>query len=110
MACFPGYVLGTFLALVMGLAMVTQMATTNNYMQCHAPDGLRGRIVACYTTTVIGCFPIGCLLMGLLADWLGVRAALGLGGLIGFTNALWMFSRLEDAPVAAAQAGEPAVV
>ena len=98
MACFPGHLLGMALALVMGLAMVTQMATTNNYLQCHAPDGLRGRIVACYTTTVIGCFPIGCLLMGFLADRLGVRAALGLGGLIGLTNALLMFPRLSDSP------------
>ena len=87
-ALFPGYHRGLVLLALLGFAGSTQMSTTNNYLQTQAPDALRGRVVALYTTTFIGLYPIGCLAMGSAADHFGVQVTVGTGatvcGLIAF--------------------------
>lgn len=75
----PGFWTGLALLATLGFCGSTQMATTNNYLQSQAPDGLRGRVAAVYTTTFIGLYPLGCLMMGSLADRIGVQGALATG-------------------------------
>ncbi|MBI4860899.1 MAG: MFS transporter [Candidatus Riflebacteria bacterium] len=98
LAFFPGYYSGMVLLVFTGVAMLTQMATTNNYLQTRAPDDLRGRIVAAYTTTFIGLMPFGSLFMGWIADRIGVRSAIMLGSLICFASAVAHYWRLIRPP------------
>jgi MFS family permease len=67
------------LALV-GYAMMTQMAASNTLIQSMVPDALRGRVMAVYSMMFMGMAPVGALMAGGLADWLGATLTVALGG------------------------------
>jgi len=49
---------------------------TNALVQTHVPDHLRGRVMGIYTLVFFGSTPIGSLIAGNLAGWLGEPATL----------------------------------
>ena len=95
-ALFPGYHRGLVLLALIGFCGSTQMATTNNYLQTQAPDALRGRVVALYTTTFIGLYPIGCLVLGRLADHFGVEKTVAGGAVVCVVFATLMLRVLPE--------------
>jgi MFS family permease len=52
----------------------------NTTLQLETPDALRGRVMGLYALANAGMTPVGSLLVGALAEHLGVRAACALGG------------------------------
>jgi len=84
------------LLVVVGAAMIVQMATSNTYLQMTAPPELRGRIVSLYTLCFIGMAPFGSLLSGLLARQIGVRGAVAVGGAVCLSAALIFAVRLRS--------------
>jgi MFS family permease len=52
-------------------------------LQLAAPNNLRGRVMGLYTVTFAGMTPFGSLIVGMIAEHQGVRAACGAGGAIG---------------------------
>jgi MFS family permease len=97
---------GTSLA-VGGVAMVLWNVVTVSLRQRITPDRLLGRMNAAYRLVGWGTMPIGALLGGVLAEWLGLRptflvaAAITLATLAGFR---WV---TEDAVARAEAAGAP---
>jgi MFS family permease len=83
------------LLVLAGLALITQTGTTNNYLQSRAPEMLRGRIVASFTTTFIGLYPIGCLMMGHAADYFGIAHAVAGATALCFVSTLLLYPFLE---------------
>ena len=74
---------GAFLLLIiLGGTMVGALALTNSTLQVTSPPEYRGRIMSMYNLAVIGISPLGSLLAGAVAEALGVRTALALGGAI----------------------------
>jgi MFS family permease len=65
---------------VLGATMVGALALTNSTLQVTAPPEYRGRIMSMYNLAVIGLSPLGSLQAGAVAEALGVRVALTLGG------------------------------
>lgn len=96
----PGFWAGLVLLMITGYMMITQTSTTNNYLQSHAPDGLRGRIVAAYTTTFVGLLPIGCLILGRACDLIGIRSTMRIGSV---TCLVWALVRHQGLPEESAQ-------
>lgn len=78
-AISPRFNLSLALMPFIGMAIMRHNASTNTTIQLAIPDHLRGRVMAFYSMMVIGMFPIGSLLAGLLANHLGSRAAVFLG-------------------------------
>ena len=72
--------LALLLLLLMGMAMMVQMAASNTLIQTIVEDDKRGRVMSFYTMAFFGMAPIGSLLAGWLADALGVPATLRIGG------------------------------
>lgn len=79
---------------IVGLGAILMIATCNSYLQVSTDDEFRGRVMAIYSTVVIGGTPFGSPLVGFVANTLGPRWAIGvaaIGGLgaavIGF---IWM--------------------
>ncbi len=73
-------------ALVLALLGCCQILFTtgcNTTLQLIAPNELRGRVMGLYTVTFAGMTPFGSLLVGLVAEHQGVRAACAAGGAIG---------------------------
>jgi MFS family permease len=98
-----GAALGTFLLLTgfaptlalemvalvpVGIAMTTLQASSNSFIQLSSEPALRGRVMALYVTAFMGMTPIGAPLVGYVAQVLGPRAGLILGGIAALTAAL----------------------
>lgn len=81
---------------ILGFGGVLMVATTNGYIQTTTDDVFRGRVMAIFSTLLIGSTPIGSPLVGWVSNAFGPRWALGvaaLGGLIATVIALvWMRS------------------
>jgi len=72
------------LMVVIGFGGILMAATANTTMQLAVPDGLRGRVMAVYTTIFAGSTPIGGPLMGGIASGIGIAFSVALGGLLAF--------------------------
>jgi MFS family permease len=70
------------LILVMaGWGFMIQANTSNALVQSQVPDHLRGRVMGIYTLVFFGGMPLGALLAGGLADYLGEPLTLTLGAI-----------------------------
>lgn len=77
-----------FLVLV-GLSGASYLATSNTLIQMNVTDAVRGRVMSVYLT-ISGLQPLGVLLIGALAEVIGVSAAVAIGGGIIFILMLTM--------------------
>jgi MFS family permease len=79
---------------LLGLGAILMVATTNSYLQVSTDDKFRGRVMAIFSTVVIGGTPLGSPLTGFVANNLGPRWAVGVaavGGLLAaIIGLLWM--------------------
>ena len=68
------------LLVALGCCQILFSTGCNTTLQLETPDALRGRVMGLYALANAGMTPFGSLLMGSLAERLGVRAACALGG------------------------------
>jgi MFS family permease len=64
----------------LGAASVAFAAGVNSFLQVHAEPSMRGRVMALYSVVYLGSTAIGAPIVGWLADVLGPRAGLIIGG------------------------------
>lgn len=76
-----------------GFFLVSQVVTMNTLLQVITPEHYRGRVLAIYTLCFFGFAPFGSLILGAIADRIGVSAALILYGAISVCIALMVRSR-----------------
>lgn len=88
-ALSPSYYLALALMPVVGFSVMRQNASANTLIQTLIPDAYRGRIMALYAMTVVGLGPFGSLAAGALAQHIGVRGAVLLGGTLCLAAAAW---------------------
>ena len=79
---------------ILGLGAILMIATTNSYLQVSTDGEFRGRVMAIYSTVVIGGTPFGSPLVGYVANTFGPRWAIAVAAFGGITAALigfiWM--------------------
>ncbi len=63
-----------------GFAASNTMAMANTIVQTTAPDALRGRVMAVYSTVFMGSTPIGALVAGAISQQAGVVPSMIVGG------------------------------
>ena len=68
------------LLVALGCCQILFSTGCNTTLQLETPDALRGRVMGLYALANAGMTPFGSMLMGVLAERLGVRAACALGG------------------------------
>lgn len=68
---------------VLGCFQIVFTTGCNTALQLITPDALRGRVMGLYAMAFAGMTPFGSLLIGTIAEHLGVRAACALGGATG---------------------------
>ncbi len=71
-----------FLLAVMGATVVGTLTLTNTTLQMTTPQPLRGRVMGLYYMAMMGMLPFGSLQAGAVAQAMGTRFALGLGGVV----------------------------
>src|SRR5262245_1096439 len=64
----------------LGCCQIVFNTGCNTTLQLSTPDALRGRIMGLYAVTFAGMTPFGSLLVGTIAEHLGVRVACAIGG------------------------------
>lgn len=77
----PWYALALAAYALVGYSQMRQNAATNTLVQTLIPDEYRGRIMALFSITVIGVMPVGQLAGGAIAEKVGTRWTVFLGGL-----------------------------
>ena len=86
--------LSALLLLPVGFSMMTQMAASNTLVQAMVPDELRGRVMSVYSMMFMGMAPLGALLAGSLAEFMGVPFTVALGGAVCILGSLIFSVRL----------------
>lgn len=66
---------------LLGFGILVTSTSVNTILQTIVDDDKRGRVMSLYTAAFLGMTPFGALTAGALADWIGPRATLTLGGL-----------------------------
>lgn len=79
---------------IVGASTVLVYNLTNAFLQILVTDELRGRVLAFYTFTFFGLMPLGSLLIGNTADWLGETFAIILFAVILLICSLYIFLRV----------------
>ena len=70
-----GFVVAIVILMVIGLATLTFIGSTNILIQTIAPDEVRGRAVSVYSMILLGMVPAGSLLVGSLGSLFGLGPA-----------------------------------
>ena len=68
---------------VLGMLQIYFTTSANTSLQLITPPALRGRVMGLYAMAFAGVTPFGSLLVGTLAEHLGVRVACAIGGSMG---------------------------
>lgn len=76
-----------------GICAANTMSLANAIVQTSAPDELRGRVMAVYSTVYTATLPIGGLLAGTISNRWGVEASMIFGGGVVVIAATTMFVR-----------------
>ena len=92
LALSTSYQMSLLLMFPIGAGGITMAATANATIQLAVPDGLRGRVMSVYTTVFSASMPIGGLLMGGLASWLGILESLAIGGVLSLATGIGAYA------------------
>jgi MFS family permease len=76
----PGLALSLILLFGAGFSFLTLLNSCNTLLQTYADDDKRGRVLSFYSMSFLGMAPIGSLLIGATAHWMGVVGAMVLAG------------------------------
>lgn len=79
---------------LVGAGFMVTLASTNTIVQTIVEEHLRGRVMAFYAMAFLGTAPIGSLLAGLLAEYIGEPATVIVGGLACIAGGFWFRGRL----------------
>jgi MFS family permease len=79
---------------LVGAGFMVSLAATNTIVQTITEEHLRGRVMAFYTMAFLGTAPLGSLLAGVLAHWIGEPMTIVLGGAACVLGAAWFATRL----------------
>jgi MFS family permease len=77
-----------------GCSMIVSIASINTLLQTISDDDKRGRVMSFYVMALIGTTPIGSLIVGALADRMGVPYTLLLGGVITLIAGIWFQGKI----------------
>lgn len=75
---------------LVGSGFMVPMAAVNTLLQTVAPDRLRGRVMSLYFIMIMGAAPVGSLLSGTLAPYIGAPLTVALTGAGCLGAAVWV--------------------
>ena len=86
----PAVVLLGAVEAVSGFGVMLFDVNLNAVQAVVTPDAVRGRVVGAFTTINYGVRPVGAVVGGLLADLVGIRPTMVIGGVGGALAVLWL--------------------
>jgi MFS family permease len=80
--------------MIAGTGIVVAVNGISTVTMTIVEDRMRGRVMGFYTMAFLGMYPVGGLVAGALASWIGAIHALAIGGACCMLCALWLWTRL----------------
>ena len=93
-ALSPQYGVALVALFLTGVGLMLFNAVSNTMLQALSPDELRGRVMSMRTLLFAGMMPVGSLQVGAMGEWLGPRAAVGIGAALCFAAAFVAYWRV----------------
>ncbi len=85
--------LSAILLPVVGAGMMVQAASVNTILQTVVDENLRGRVMAFYSVAIMGMQPIGSLLSGFVAEYIGAEMTIFYCALVCLIGGIWFGMR-----------------
>jgi MFS family permease len=76
-----------------GFGMVTLLSTGNSLLQLNVPDAMRGRLMSLFGLIVMGFAPVGSMIYGVTAHYVGPGPAISGGSLLASLCTGWVLLR-----------------
>jgi len=92
----PWLWLSLILMFVVGIGMMTQMASSNTILQTIVEEDKRGRVMSYYAMAFTGMAPFGSLLAGTVANRIGAPDTLLITGACCIVGAIWFARELPE--------------
>src|ERR1700744_971860 len=83
------------LMVVVGFGMMQGMTASNTIIQTLVPEDKRGRVMGDYTAAFVAMAPIGSLLAGSMAHWIGAPRTVMVTGTCCIAGAAWFWTRMK---------------
>jgi len=90
-AVAPTYVLMAIVLVPVGLFAIAFLAGAQGLAQESTEIHLQGRVMALFAVVFLGSTPVGGLIAGGVAEWLGPRAAFAMGGITAVIVGIWAY-------------------
>ncbi|MDX2215367.1 MAG: MFS transporter [Oculatellaceae cyanobacterium bins.114] len=74
---------------IVGFSFLLQFASSNTIIQTLVEDDKRGRVMSLYIMSFMGMVPLGNLVAGSLASWIGAPVTIAIGGGFCIVGAVW---------------------
>jgi MFS family permease len=87
LSAVPSIALAFLVATLVGAASVAYMTATTSIAQIRTEPHMIGRVLAIQTVLLVGTTPIGGPILGAIADAVGVRVPVFIGGVAALTAA-----------------------
>lgn len=99
------FALALLFLLLVGMGMMFFFATSNTTVQSIVPDDMRGRVMGIWSLIFGGMVPVGSLVVGTMARYIGVPATMTCGAIICGCAGLvtWLVIRRREAAATATQ-------
>jgi MFS family permease len=85
--------LSDILLFMTGAALMVVFSTVTSLVQLIAPNEMRGRVMSIYMLAFRGGMPLGSLVSGYLATWLGAPLVIGINGALIIAVAIYFLAR-----------------
>ncbi len=79
---------------LLGLSQMLLMASVNTVLQTIVDEDKRGRVMSFYSMSFMGMVPLGNLVVGVAARWIGPELTVAVGGAVCILGALYFLRRL----------------
>jgi MFS family permease len=87
--------LSLFMVFCAGLSFLVTATSINTTLQLKTDPAVRGRVMSLYVFMLVGAFPVGGALLGLVADAAGMSRAMSIGSLLCFMWAVILLLKPE---------------
>jgi len=79
---------------ITGFGMVVEFASSNTLLQTMVNDEMRGRVIALYSMSFMGIAPLGSLMMGMLAEIVGMQETVFIAGALCLIASILFYRKL----------------
>ena len=96
LSVLPNYMTYVLWLPICGLTALTTLVSANSIVQTSTDQAIRGRVMGLYLFIFMGGAPFGSPLIGLAADYIGIRYTIAVCGCLALAASLFVWIKYRD--------------